>query len=84
MIIDGNGSTTSTSLSSASNGMVPPGSSTHGYASTGPLARRRTRSSRNAAHAMQAHNQNLNIAQPTGEAMDVEDDGRERKRVTRR
>ncbi|KAJ2936058.1 hypothetical protein H1R20_g1037, partial [Candolleomyces eurysporus] len=49
-------------------------------------SRRRTRSTRNLGHAMQPSNQNFNIAaaQASAEAMEVEEDGRERKRVARR
>ncbi|EAU87346.1 hypothetical protein CC1G_02105 [Coprinopsis cinerea okayama7 len=43
--------------------------------------RRRTRSSRNLA---QAQNQNVNVIPTPSEAMDIEEDGRERKRVARR
>ncbi|TFK18331.1 hypothetical protein FA15DRAFT_709956 [Coprinopsis marcescibilis] len=47
--------------------------------------RRRTRSTRNLAHGAQSQNQNVNtIVQSPSEAMDVEEEGRERKRVARR
>ena len=46
--------------------------------------RRRTRSSKNLAMALQ-QSQNQNLIQPALEAMDVEEDGgRERKRIARR
>jgi len=45
--------------------------------------RRRTRSSRNLGQ-IQPQNQNINVIQVSPEPMDVEEDGRERKRVTRR
>ncbi|KAF8809886.1 hypothetical protein BYT27DRAFT_7093182 [Phlegmacium glaucopus] len=52
--------------------------------STGPnLGKRRTRSSRN-LNQIQSQNQNINVIQVSPEPMDVEEDGRERKRAARR
>lgn len=52
--------------------------------SAGPnLGRRRTRSSRNLGQ-IQSQNQNISVIQVSPEPMDVEEDGRERKRVARR
>ncbi|KXN83189.1 hypothetical protein AN958_01703 [Leucoagaricus sp. SymC.cos] len=45
-------------------------------------SRRRTKSTR--GQQQQLQNQNINLIQPSAEAMDIEDDGRERKRVARR
>ncbi|KAH9476631.1 hypothetical protein JR316_0010544 [Psilocybe cubensis] len=47
------------------------------------LSRRRTRSSRNLTQ-LQPHNPNISVIQMNPEAMDVEEDGRDRKRVARR
>ncbi|KAF8963233.1 hypothetical protein BDZ97DRAFT_1821176 [Flammula alnicola] len=47
------------------------------------LSKRRTRSSRNLSQ-LQAHNPNISVIQMAPEDMDVEEDGRERKRVARR
>ncbi|PPQ78567.1 hypothetical protein CVT25_011778 [Psilocybe cyanescens] len=47
------------------------------------LSKRRTRSSRNLTQ-LQPHNPNISVIQMSPEAMDVEEDGRERKRVARR
>ncbi|KDR78124.1 hypothetical protein GALMADRAFT_245156 [Galerina marginata CBS 339.88] len=47
------------------------------------LGRRRTRSTRNLGQ-LQPHNSNINVLQMDPEGMDVEEDGRERKRVARR
>lgn len=56
----------------------PGGVNLPGAPTTSSLGRRRPRSSRN---LMQHQNQNINVPP---EAMDVEEDGRERKRVARR
>lgn len=47
------------------------------------LSRRRNRSSRNLSQ-LQPHNSNISVIQMNSEDMDVEEDGRERKRVARR
>jgi hypothetical protein len=47
------------------------------------VVRRRTRSARNAGQH-QVQNQNINVIQIASEAMDVEEEGRERKRIARR
>lgn len=73
--------------SPATSSSAPHSSSTMGNGASGTpgalSSRRRTRSSRNLA-LQQSHNQNLALIQSASEAMDVEDDGRERKRVARR
>lgn len=50
------------------------------------MNRRRTRSTRSLTHQahQQPQNQNINMIQVASEAMDIEEDGRERKRVARR
>jgi hypothetical protein len=47
------------------------------------IGKRRTRSSRNLSQ-IQTQNQNINVLQVSPEPMDVEEDGRERKRAARR
>ena len=59
----------------------PGGVNIQGMPTTSSLGRRRNRSSRT---LNQHQNQNINVIQVTPEAMDVEEDGRERKRVARR
>ncbi|KAG6817557.1 hypothetical protein H0H87_006934 [Tephrocybe sp. NHM501043] len=54
---------------------VTGGSGSHAH-----TGRRRTRSSRHAV----AQNQNLGLSQTPADAMDIEEDGRERKRIARR
>ncbi|PPQ75941.1 hypothetical protein CVT24_002492 [Panaeolus cyanescens] len=69
---------------------TPGAPATHFHHSGSPnLSRRRTRSARNLnlnlnQHASQLQNQNLNVIQVPNEAMDVEEEGRERKRANRR
>jgi hypothetical protein len=63
--------------SSAPPGGVPIVNGIH-HGSSGFTSRRRTRSTKNLAL------QNQNFIQPATEAMDVEEDGRERKRIARR
>jgi len=63
-----------------------PGSMNAGtyMGSTGTnIGKRRTRSSRNLGQ-IQSQNQNINVIQVSPEPMDIEEDGRERKRVARR
>jgi len=63
-----------------------PGSMNAGtyMGSTGSnIGKRRTRSSRNLGQ-IQSQNQNINVIQVSPEPMDIEEDGRERKRVARR
>ncbi|TFK33102.1 hypothetical protein BDQ12DRAFT_700918 [Crucibulum laeve] len=77
-----NGGSTSNS-SPGTPGSAPGGygsSLSHGTGST--LSRRRTRNSRNLP-LQQPQNQNINVTQAASESMDVEEDGRERKRVAR-
>jgi len=59
----------------------PGGVNIQGMPTTSSLGRRRNRSSRT---LNQNQNQNINVIQVAPEAMDVEEDGRERKRVARR
>ncbi|KAF8200252.1 hypothetical protein BJ912DRAFT_1054636 [Pholiota molesta] len=47
------------------------------------LSKRRTRSARG-VHQLQPHNSNISVVQMSPEDMDIEEDGRERKRVARR
>lgn len=61
-------------------GSIPNGASGHGTGSAN--TRRRTRSTRMLPH--QHQNQNISVIQNMSEAMDVEEEGRERKRVARR
>ncbi|GLB45729.1 hypothetical protein LshimejAT787_2600620 [Lyophyllum shimeji] len=65
---------------SATGGGISPVSAN--YVSGSVSSRRRTRSSRTASQ--QAQNQNISLTQTAADAMDVEEDGRERKRVARR
>ncbi|KAF9528761.1 hypothetical protein CPB83DRAFT_853715 [Crepidotus variabilis] len=81
MMLDASSPTLSISPGTAS-------SSSTGSPATGPgsgsvIGRRRTRSSRNIGQH-QSQNQNINLIQVASEAMDIEEDGRERKRVARR
>lgn len=69
------GSMSATQPPSTANTPPPPATLTN-------LSRRRTKSTR--GHQQQLQNQNINVIQPSAEAMDIEEDGRERKRVARR
>ena len=55
---------------------------TGGVGAVSVVGRRRTRSTRNLNNQLQ--NQNIFVNQVASEAMDVEEEGRERKRVARR
>ncbi|KJA26503.1 hypothetical protein HYPSUDRAFT_63772 [Hypholoma sublateritium FD-334 SS-4] len=56
------------------------GTANGGAHTSSSLGRRRTRNSRN----LQPHNSNISVVQMAPEEMDIEEDGRERKRVARR
>jgi hypothetical protein len=87
MMMDSTGPTSVSTSPALSIGTAPGSAPGHGLGASGALSsRRRTRSTRNLGHAMQPSNQNLNFvaAQASAEAMEVEEDGRERKRVARR
>ncbi|KAJ2916378.1 hypothetical protein MD484_g4026, partial [Candolleomyces efflorescens] len=87
MMMDSTGPTSVSASPALSIGAAPGNAPGHGLGASGALSsRRRTRSTRNLGHAMQPSNQNFNFvgAQASAEAMDVEEEGRERKRVARR
>ena len=66
------------SIASSPGGLSIPGGV---LPTSSSLGRRRTRSNRN---LNQHQNQNINLLQMAPEAMDVEEEGRDRKRVARR
>ncbi|KAF9477416.1 hypothetical protein BDN70DRAFT_861837 [Pholiota conissans] len=84
MMLDHNSPTISIGGPSSA-GSSPGGlGGTSGGGNTGSgLSKRRTRSSRN-LHQLQPHNSNISVVQKAAEDMDIDEDGRERKRVARR
>jgi len=84
MMLDSGPSSISIAPGGGSSSVVSSGTvTTSTMGAPSGVVRRRTRSARNPGQH-QVQNQNINVIQIASEAMDVEEEGRERKRIARR